>query len=320
MTTVSLPTSLKIGTRGSPLALAQAYETRDRLQKALGIDEGAIEIVVISTTGDQILDRTLSDVGGKGLFTKEIEEALFDGRIDLAVHSTKDMPTLLPEGLILGAYLPREDVRDALITPNGISLADLPQGAKVGTASLRRGALIKHLRPDLVVVPFRGNVQTRLKKLEAGEADATLLAEAGLNRLGLVDLPRQTLDPKTFVPAVGQGAVCIECRAEDEAVIAALELIHDTKTEIAVEAERAMLAMLDGSCHTPIAAFVELTKTSISLRGLVLSPDGQKTVSALIEEPLDEDVIDQAISLGVAVAEELLSQGAEALVAKGEGW
>jgi len=310
---------LKIGTRNSPLAMAQAFETRARLMQAHNLPEAAFVIVDMTTKGDQILDRTLSAVGGKGLFTKEIEDALLDGRIDIAVHSTKDMPTELPDGLVLGAYLPREDVRDALITPEGLKLEDLPQAAIVGTASLRRAALVIHLRPDLQVVPFRGNVQTRLRKLAEGEAHATLLAEAGLRRLGLHDLPRATLDPEMFTPAVGQGAVCIEARESDEATLDLLHAIHDLPTEMSVEAERAMLAMLDGSCHTPIAAYVLQKGDLLTLTGVVLSVDGRQKISVTLSEPLGDDAIDAAICLGVAVAENLLSQGAAALIAPIEG-
>ena len=206
---------LKIGTRGSALALAQARETRARLMAAHGLPEQAFEIVVISTSGDRILDRPLAQAGGKGLFTKEIEEALIDGRIDIAVHSSKDMPTALPEGLELSAFLEREDVRDAFVGRAAPRLAELPHGAVVGSSSLRRQALIRRLRPDIEVVTFRGNVQTRLRKLEEGEVAGTLLAYAGLRRLDLADVVTELLPAKDFPPAPGQGAICIEARVGD---------------------------------------------------------------------------------------------------------
>ncbi|RVC42840.1 hydroxymethylbilane synthase, partial [Mesorhizobium sp. M4B.F.Ca.ET.088.02.2.1] len=205
-----MQTSLKIGTRGSPLALAQAHETRTRLMAAHGLPEQAFEIVVISTSGDRIQDRPLSEAGGKGLFTKEIEEAMLAGRIDIAVHSSKDMPTLLPEGLEISAFLPREDARDAFIGKAAKTIAELPRGARVGSSSLRRQALIRRMRPDLEVVMFRGNVQTRLRKLDEGVADGTILAYAGLKRLGLGDVVTDLMSLEQFPPAPGQGAICIE--------------------------------------------------------------------------------------------------------------
>jgi hydroxymethylbilane synthase len=218
---------LRIGTRGSALALAQAHETRDRLMAAHGLAEDSFEIVVIKTSGDRIQDRPLSEVGGKGLFTKEIEEALLDGRIDLAVHSSKDMPTVLPDGLALTAFLPREDVRDAFLSPKAKTLTDLPHGAVVGSSSLRRQAMIKRLRPDIEVVMYRGNLQTRLRKLAEGAVDATLLAAAGLRRLGLEAEITSLLETDQFLPAVGQGAICIESRADDTATLQMLAAIHD---------------------------------------------------------------------------------------------
>ena len=314
MSLSSLSFPLKIGTRASPLALAQAHETRARLMAALEKPEDAFEIVAMTTTGDKIQDRTLSEAGGKGLFTKELEEGLLSGSIDLAVHSTKDMPTLLPEGLELAAYLPREDVRDAFISLDGKTLHSLEAGSVVGTASLRRAAMIRHLRPDLEVIPFRGNVQSRLRILAESEVLATLLAEAGLNRLKMSDLQRQTLEPSQFVPAVGQGAVCIEIRSGRDDVRAALSLIHCEATEIAVEAERAMLAMLDGSCHTPIAAYTTLEGDKLSLQGVVLSIDGVQKLTVSLDAILGEERVDDAVALGVAVGEALLDKGAEHLI------
>ena len=267
---------LRIGTRGSALALAQAHETRARLMQAHALPEEAFEIVVIKTSGDQIQDRPLSEVGGKGLFTKEIEEALHDGRIDLAVHSSKDMPTVLPDGLILSAFLPREDVRDAFISPKAKRLQDLPQGAVVGSSSLRRQAMIKRLRPDIDVVMYRGNVQTRLRKLEEGVVDATLLAYAGLKRLGLSSVVTSVLEPEEFLPAVGQGAICIESRENDGETLKLLAAIHDPETQVRLDAERAFLAVLDGSCRTPIGGLALLEGERIRFRGTVLKPDGSE--------------------------------------------
>ncbi|WP_417680722.1 hydroxymethylbilane synthase [Roseibium sp.] len=271
--------TLRIGTRGSALALAQAYETRARLMQAHGLPEDAFEIVVIKTSGDQIQDRPLSEVGGKGLFTKEIEEAMLDGRIDLAVHSSKDMPTVLPDGLILSAFLPREDVRDAFISPKAERLQDLPQGAVVGSSSLRRQAMIKRLRPDIDVVMYRGNVQTRLRKLEEGVVDATLLAYAGLKRLGLSEVVTSLLEPEEFLPAVGQGAICIESRENDDATLRLLAAIHDPETQVRLDAERAFLAVLDGSCRTPIGGLALVDGEKILFRGTVLKPDGSEVHS-----------------------------------------
>ena len=264
---------VRIGSRGSPLALAQAGEVRSRLV-ASGVAADRIEIVVIRTTGDVVQDRPLSEAGGKGLFTKEIEEALLAGKIDLAVHSAKDMPTLLPSGLVLAAFLPREDVRDAFISRKAASLHELPRGALVGTASLRRQAMVRRMRPDLKVATLRGNVETRLRKLDAGEADATLLAVAGLKRLGLLSAATAILDPGEFLPAVGQGAIGIETRAADAAARALADGIGDTDTQAALAAERAFLAVLDGSCRTPIGGHARADGATISFRGMVVLPDG----------------------------------------------
>ena len=231
-----------------------------------------------------MLQGPLAAIGGKGLFTKEIEEALLDGRIDIAVHSMKDMPTRLPDGLTIGAVLPRADPRDALIAADADAgaegLAGLAQGASVGTASLRRGALVRHARPDLAVVPFRGNVQTRLRKLAAGEADATLLALAGLDRLGLADRAHAVLEPDEMLPAVCQGIIGIECRADDTAVRALLGALDDADSAAAAAAERALLAGLDGSCRTPIAALAVPREAAISLRAVLVRPDGTGLLEA----------------------------------------
>ena len=269
---------VRIGTRGSPLALVQARMVRDGLAMAHPDLRGAddIQIVPIKTTGDAVQDRKLMEIGGKGLFTKEIEEALLDGRIDCAVHSMKDMPTWLPDGLVIGAMLAREDARDALLARTGKRIAELPRGATVGTASLRRQAQLLALRPDLQVVALRGNVETRLRKLAAGEADATLLAVAGLKRLGLLDRAAAIIDSGEILPAVGQGAIGIEMRAGDARLRALLAPLDHPATTRCVTAERACLAELDGSCHTPIAAYAELAADgrSLRLRSLIALPDG----------------------------------------------
>lgn len=272
-------TPLKIGTRGSPLALAQAHETRARLSQAFDLEESCFEIIVIKTTGDRVLDRPLKEIGGKGLFTREIEDDLLSGRIDIAVHSMKDMPTEQPTGLILDTYLPREDVRDAFVSLTKDSMDALEAGQKLGSSSLRRKAQLMLARPDLEVVEFRGNVQTRLKKLEDGVADATFLAAAGLNRLGLSHIAKSFLDPDVMLPAVAQGAIGIERRSEDTRVAEILSAIHDTPTGQRLAAERAFLRGLDGSCETPIAGLAELKGATLRLRGEVLRPDGSEAIN-----------------------------------------
>jgi hydroxymethylbilane synthase len=271
---------LRIGTRGSPLALAQAREVRGRLSRAEpGLTEESIEIVVIRTTGDRIQSRPLAEIGGKGLFTKEIENAMLAGTVDIAVHSMKDVPTQLPDGLIIAGLPVREDPRDALISGKATSLADLPAAATVGTSSLRRQALLLHRRPDLRVVPFRGNVETRLRKLAEGEVDATLLAIAGLRRLGRADAAAAVLAPEELLPAVCQGAIGIECRAGDRANRDRLAAITDGSTASCVTAERALLAGLDGSCRTPIAALAVLEHDRIWLRAQIARPDGASSIA-----------------------------------------
>ena len=270
---------LKIGTRGSPLALAQAHETRARLMAAFDLPEEAFAIVVIKVTGDAIQDRPLKEIGGKGLFTREIEEALLDGSIDIAVHSMKDMPVLQPAGLLLDTYLPREDVRDAFVAQDAATLKDLPEGARVGSSSLRRRAQLLNAFPHLEVVEFRGNVQTRLKKLADGVASATFLAQAGLNRLGMAHVARGAISPDDMLPAVAQGAIGIERRANDTNTAALLEAIHHVETGQRLAAERAFLATLDGSCETPIAGLAELDGTTLRLRGEVLRPDGSEKIA-----------------------------------------
>lgn len=268
----AINTILRIGSRGSPLALIQARTVQERLV-AGGLDADRIEIVPIRTTGDAV-PGPLAEAGGKGLFTKEIEEALLDGRIDLAVHSSKDVPTLLPPGLVLAGFLPREDPRDAFISRKAKSLRELPAGAVVGTASPRRQALVRRLRPDLHVVTLRGNVETRLRKLESGEVDATLLAVAGLKRLGLLSAATAILEPDDFLPAVGQGAIGIETRADDAATRALVGKISDADTATALTAERAFLDVLDGSCRTPIGGYAQVDGDKLRFRGVIVKPDG----------------------------------------------
>ena len=267
---------VRIGTRGSPLALAQAHTVRDRLVAATGRPSEDFVIAVMSTAGDRVTDRALSEIGGKGLFTQEIEDALSDGRIDLAVHSAKDMPTVLPDGLHLAGYLPRADVRDVFLSAHAGGLAGLAAGQVVGTASLRRGALIRRARPELGVINFRGNVQSRLRKLSECVVDATLLALAGLTRLGMADIASEILPLDDFPPAVGQGAIAIEARIADPVTAALLAPVLDRDTGIALAAERAFLAVLDGSCRTPIAGHAVVSGDAVAFHGLILTPDGRE--------------------------------------------
>jgi hydroxymethylbilane synthase len=298
----SSPTApvLRIGTRGSPLALAQATAVRARLAAAHGLDPDAIALCIIRTTGDRIQDRALSEAGGKALFTKEIEDALHAGTIDIAVHSAKDLPTILPTGLAIAACLEREDVRDVFISRKTDTIAALPPGARVGTASLRRQAMVRRLRPDLVVGILRGNVETRLRKLDEGEVDATLLALAGLKRLGLASAATTILDIDTFPPAVGQGAIAIEARQNDARTCALLATIDHADTRTALAAERAFLAALDGSCRTPIAGHATLSGGRLSFRGVILRPDGSET-----HETRREGTASDAEALGADAGREL---------------
>ena len=295
--------AIRIGTRGSPLALAQANDVRSRLIAASGRPGGDFTIIVIRTSGDRIQDRPLAEVGGKGLFTKEIEDALIAGDIDLAVHSMKDMPTALPPGLEIAAMLPREDVRDAFISLTAVSLSALPPGAKVGTSSLRRAAQVRKLRPDLRIEPFRGNVETRLRKLSDGLADATLLAVAGLNRLGMRDRITQPIEVGEMLPAVAQGAVGIEIRADDTRLRHLLAPLNDPATTLCVTAERAFLARLEGSCRTPIAGLARLEGGDLAFMGQILTPDG---LEAHATERRGRAEL--ALSLCGSAAEELLSK------------
>jgi hydroxymethylbilane synthase len=279
MSQSSTPTqSLRLGSRGSPLALIQARQAQNALAKACGIVAEAIEIKLIRTSGDKIVDRPLADAGGKGLFTKEIEEALLSGAIDFAVHSSKDIPAVLPSGLMLAAFLPREDPRDALVSHKAKTLRDLPRNALVGTSSPRRQALLMRTRPDLRIAPLRGNVETRLRKIEASEVDATVLAVAGLKRLGLFSAIATALEVEEFLPAAGQGAIAIETRASDESARAHAAAIDDADTHTALAAERAFLAALGGSCRTPIAGHARLDGDILRFRGLVAKIDGSDAI------------------------------------------
>jgi len=292
--------SLTIGTRGSPLALAQARMVAGLLARATGGTDADFPLEIIKTTGDLTQDRALADIGGKGLFTKEIDQAQLDGSVDVAVHSSKDLPTELPDGLSLAGYLPREDVRDAFIGRDGRRLADLPPGAVVGTVSLRRQALIRRLRPDLRIVILRGNVGTRLRKVEAGEVDGTLLALAGLRRLGLAKHATELLPADTFPPAVGQAAIGIVVRSGDAATQALVARITDAATGIAVSAERGFLKALDGSCRMPIAAHATVNGSRVHLAGMVLSADGRE-----VFETAGEAVAGEAEALGLRLGEAL---------------
>lgn len=294
---------IKIGTRGSPLAVAQAHETRDRLMAAHDLTEANFVIVVIKTTGDRIQDRPLGEIGGKGLFTKEIEDALLDGSIDIAVHSMKDMPVNQPDGLTFDCYLPREDVRDAFVSLNYKSIADMPKGAKIGSSSLRRRSQILNQRPDLKVVEFRGNVQTRLRKLSEGVADATFLAMAGLNRLNNTHVAQSAIDTDEFLPAVAQGAIGIERRETDANMQSLLAVINDTDTSKQLAAERAFLKALDGSCQTPIAGLATLNSDQLTLQGQILKIDGTDQVSGQIS-----GLISDGPTLGEKLAKELLAK------------
>jgi hydroxymethylbilane synthase len=303
---------LRIGSRGSPLALVQAREVQSRLAAACSLDPADIEIKIIRTTGDAIQDRPLAEAGGKGLFTKEIEEALLSGAIDLAVHSSKDMTTALPAGLALSAFLPREDARDAFISHKAQSLRDLPAGAIVGTASLRRAAMVKRLRPDLGIVPLRGNVETRLRKIEEGAADATLLAVAGLKRLGLLSAATALLDLDEFLPAVGQGAIGIETRTDDTTTLALVGKIGDADTATALAAERAFLTVLDGSCRTPIGGHARISGGTIRFRGIIVKPDGSEAFEVSRDGPSA-----RAAELGADAGRELKSRASDDFFVRG---
>jgi hydroxymethylbilane synthase len=304
-------TPIRIGTRGSRLALWQAGAVRDALIAAHGLDPGAVEIVQIKTSGDRIRDRPLSEAGGKGLFSKEIEEALLAGTVELAVHSAKDMETFLPDGLMIGATLEREDVRDALVARSAGSLDALPQGATVGTASLRREALIRRARPDLRITLLRGNVPTRVRKVEEGELDATLLAAAGLKRLGLEAKISALLPLAEFPPACGQGTVAIECRADDDRLRALLAAIDHADSSAALACERAFLVALGGSCKTPVAGYACIEGGKLRFDGVVLSEDGQESFEASGSgDPVD------AAGIGDTAGRDIRERAPEAFLAR----
>ncbi|MBO6543030.1 MAG: hydroxymethylbilane synthase [Alphaproteobacteria bacterium] len=301
---------IRIGTRGSALALVQANNVAQALIAAHGLDPALLEIVPIQTTGDREAERRLADIGGKGLFTKEIEDGLYDKTLDIAVHSMKDMPTVLPEGLIIDCVMEREDARDAFISPVAATLEALPKGAKFGTSSLRRAAQVLARRPDLEIVPFRGNVATRLKKLEDGVAAGTFLAMAGLNRLGMADVATDPMSPDIMLPAVAQGIVGIERRVDDEEMAHLLAPIHHVETAIVMAAERAFLAALDGSCRTPLAGFARFDKGRIKFQGQILTPDGK-----IVHLASREGSPALSAALGADAATELKAKGGPAFFA-----
>jgi hydroxymethylbilane synthase len=302
---------LLIGTRGSPLALWQARHVRARLMEAHGLAEGEIDLSVITTSGDRIKDKPLRDFGGKGLFTKEIDEALVRGDLDMAVHSMKDLPTDLPVELCIAAVLPRADVRDAFISTKATSLTNLPPGASVGTSSLRRQSQVRRLRPDLRVIDFRGNVETRLRKLDEGKADATLLALAGLERLGLASHATSILSTEEMLPAVAQGAIGVTSRSDDAQTRALLEALNDTRAATAVTCERAFLSRLDGSCKTPIAGLAEIDEGFLRFRGLILAPDGTEWHGIELT-----GAVEHAKSIGADAGEELVARAGPEFLAK----
>lgn len=296
------PRRLIIGTRSSPLAMVQTETAAAALRAAHPelAEDGRLVIDAVKTTGDLVLDRPLSEIGGKGLFTKELDRALMDRRIDLAVHSMKDLETWLPDGMAIGCVLPRADVRDALISLKAPTLNELVPGSKIGTASIRRKAQLMYMRPDLEIGVIRGNVQTRLAKLEAGEFDATFLALAGLDRLGRRDLATEIISPDVFLPACAQGAIGITCRADDTQTREYLAALDDADSHIAVACERAMLDALDGSCRTPIAGLALITDGQIRLKGMIFRPDGSEVLTTERSGPVSD-----AVAMGRDAGEEL---------------
>lgn len=302
-------TALRVGTRGSPLALRQAELVKARLEALVSTDR--VEIVPIKTSGDRLAQVALADFGGKGLFVREIEEALLGGRVDLAVHSLKDLPATLPPGLVLAAFPPREDPRDVLVSRVGGGIADLPARAVVGTSSLRRRVLLLHRRPDLRVEPIRGNLDTRLRKLQDGPYDAVVLAAAGLRRLGLLTDSAQLLPPEEFVPAPGQGILAVQARADDRPLLELLSGLDHTETRWQAQAERAFLQQLGASCHTPVAAHARVQSGELSLVGLVASLDGQRVIQAEVSGARES-----AELLGRKLAEDLKARGATGLLSE----
>jgi hydroxymethylbilane synthase len=300
---------LRIGTRGSELALWQAHHVKDRLLQAHpGLE---VEIVVISTEGDQIQDRPLHEVGGKGLFVKAIEARLVDGSVDLAVHSMKDMPAEGPEGLVIAATPEREDPRDAVVGPAGLRLAELPSGARVGTGSLRRGALARRWNPGVTLVPIRGNVPTRIRKVDDGACDVVLLAAAGLRRLGLADRVAEYLPVDAFCPAPAQGILALQCRESDERTRARVAVLADPETTIVAAAERGFLRRLQASCNVPVGCHAALEGDRIRVRGLVVDPSGEPCY-----EEVQRGAASEAEALGISVAETILSRGGDVIVAQ----
>jgi hydroxymethylbilane synthase len=302
---------LRIGTRGSPLALWQAGHVRHLLIAEHGLSDGDVELSAITTSGDRIKDKPLREFGGKGLFTKEIDEALLSGAVDLAVHSMKDLPTELPEGIAVAAVLPRADVRDAFISAKAPSLAELPPDSVIGTSSLRRAAQVKRLRPDLRIADLRGNVETRLRKIKDGVADATLLALAGLDRLGLAAQATSILSTEDMLPAVAQGAIGIAARSDDERTLGFLAPLNDVRTMTSVTCERAFLARLDGSCKTPIAGLAEIDDGVLRFRGLILAPDGSESFGIALTGEAQH-----ARSLGTDAGAELIERAGPDFLAK----
>jgi len=299
--------TIRIGTRGSKLALWQANWVKDTI--CLGFPEIKVSIITIKTTGDMIVDRPLAMVGGKGLFVKEIEKALMESSIDIAVHSMKDMPGELPDSLVIGAIPKRENPFDVLISRGNLTLKELPSGARVGTSSLRRASQIKHVRPDLEISSIRGNLDTRLKKLASGEFDATLLAAAGLIRLGMEDVISEYMDEEVMLPAVGQGALCIQSRKEDRSMDPILALLNHPDTNTVVRGERAFLRRLEGSCHIPVACFGRLENGQVILTGVVASENGETMVKEVVTGK-PEDVV----KTGMDLAEILLARGADKIL------
>jgi hydroxymethylbilane synthase len=303
---------LRLGTRGSPLALWQADAAAAALARVHNVPDEAIERIVVRTTGDTVRDRPLADVGGKGLFTRELDEALAGGAIDLAVHSAKDVPSFLPAGIVIAGCLPRADPRDALVAPHHGSLAALPNGALVGTASVRRAALLRRRRPDLRTTLLRGNVGTRLRKIEGGACEATLLALAGLKRLGLAAHASEVLDPADFPPALAQGIIAITARTSDARILPLVSAITDTPTMIALTAERAVLAAVDGSCRTPIAGITRQDGGDIAIRAVVIAPDGSE-----LWEAADAGPAADADAIGTAIGRALLAQVPAGIIGTG---
>lgn len=313
-TALNIPTTLTIATRQSPLALWQANFVKDKLEKLYPTMK--VELLEMVTKGDKILDTPLAKIGGKGLFVKELENALYEKRADIAVHSLKDVPMVLPEGLTLGAYLERHAPTDAFISNRYASLDELPDGAVLGTSSLRRECQIAHTKGNLIIKSLRGNVGTRLSKLDAGEYDAIILATSGLERLGLGERIRHELDDELSLPAVGQGALAIECRADDETILQLLAPLNHLATRLCVIAERAMNKTLEGGCQVPIAGFATIDGDTLSLRGRVGSIDGKTLLKSQNTITLTHTADDEqnAENLGNQIAQDLLSQGADQIL------